>query len=186
MDNLTKPRKLAFVSGKYSDPRGNYFQSKNVETARRVSAQLWSLGIPNLCPHTLTGFMEGASGYEEIMLGCLLMIERSDFVLMLPNYSESAGAVRERIFAIEHEKPVFYWPSSVGAMIDFCWPRGIPPEYEKYIEQTVDSATLEIADSYAYQEASTRCHERLAPQTIHLGKVSGPVSGFLPESQTNC
>lgn len=121
-------KKLLYVSGKYSDKRGDYFVHEHIEEARRVSAILWALGIPVICPHTNSYHMDGVASYDTFLQGDLLTIERCDGLVALPSYLTSKGAAAE----IHHNNrlghPTFYWPQQLVDIVNFAMPEGVNRE----------------------------------------------------------
>jgi len=121
--------KLAYISGKYSDPRGPAFVDLNIRQAAEIAMQLWSLGIAVICPHTNTAHFDGAADYEGFIEGDLVMVDRCDLMVMVPNWKTSKGAKIERQRAINRITPVFEWPEECCRIIRHCWPYGMPAKY---------------------------------------------------------
>lgn len=117
--------KLLYVSGKYTDTRGTYFVHANIEEARRVSAILWALGIPSICPHANTYHLDGVTDYETFMQGDLLMVDRCDGLIALPNHVTSSGSRREIIRNEQVGHTTFYWPHQLPVIVDFVFPDGV-------------------------------------------------------------
>jgi len=121
--------KLAYVSGKYSDPRGAAFIERNIRQAADIAMQLWSLGVAVICPHTNTAHFDGATDYEGFITGDLVMVDRCDLVVMVPNWKASNGAGIERNRAMKQHVPVFNWPDDACYVVRFCWPEGMPAQF---------------------------------------------------------
>ncbi len=112
---------VAFVSGPYSAPKrwrgvpliGFLYTFCNVWRAWRVSINYWQRGYAVICPHANTGFMDKYADYDTWLQGCLTFIRRLDpevdCLVMLPNWTESAGAVQEWALATSLGITVTYW-----------------------------------------------------------------------------
>ncbi|MCI0628570.1 MAG: DUF4406 domain-containing protein [Acidobacteria bacterium] len=103
---------LAYVSGPYRDYRGEWFVRQNIREAEAVALELWRMGFAVICPHKNSEGFGGAAGDPEPWIsGDLLVVERSDLIVMLPRWQESEGARIEMNHATESRIPVYYWPS---------------------------------------------------------------------------
>lgn len=121
--------KVAYVSGKYTDPRGPCFAEMNITKAAEIAMQLWSLGIATICPHTNTKHFDGATDYETFLYGDLAMVDRCDLLVMVDNWKTSKGATSEREHALKCGVPAFEWPEEICHIVRFCWPAGVPAKY---------------------------------------------------------
>lgn len=157
--------KLAYISGKYTDPRGPAFVNDHIQAARQIAVSMWALGIPALCPHLNTQHFEGVAPYETFLLGDLLMVERSDLLVMVPNWRNSKGAVRERDHAIKHKVPAYEWPADLGLMLDFVFPS------EKELEAVL-AASENLLSEDIYARAHRHLEFRLACQAVDVGEIS--------------
>jgi len=101
-----KRRLLVYVSGKYSD-RDEWSVDCNIHYAKLVAVQLWDMGYAVLCPHANAGRM--GFGADVFLEGDMVMLERSDLVVMLPNWESSHGAKLEHHLALKLGIPVYYW-----------------------------------------------------------------------------
>jgi len=100
---------LAYVSGKYTDPRGPWFQRQHVLEAEQIAASLWSIGFAVICPHKNTEMFDGIADYDTFLRGDLLMVRRSHLLVVVPNWTASSGATRERNHALKNGVPVFHY-----------------------------------------------------------------------------
>lgn len=105
-----KKPKLIYVAGKFSDERGTWYEEQNVRWAEEISKQLWEMGAAVICPHANTRFFNGVVRWDQFMAGDLVMVERSDALVMVPNWKESPGAREEYRRASELKIPTFFWP----------------------------------------------------------------------------
>ena len=103
--------KLIYVSGPYSAGYGRSI-ADNIAVARTAAIRIWDSGNAALCPHLNTAHFEEDCRAEWIdyITGDLIMVERCDAVVMLPNWRQSRGAVQEHDHAVSHGKPVYEWP----------------------------------------------------------------------------
>lgn len=111
--------RLVYLAGPY---RSNsiWGVKRNIEAAAVVARELWAMGLPTICPHLNTGLMDGLDIDCSVFLdGDLEMLERSDLMVVLPNYERSQGTLAE----IEHARsgkcgdmPIFYWPHDKEAL----------------------------------------------------------------------
>jgi hypothetical protein len=101
--------KLVYISGPYSADSHNKIW-ENINAARAVAAKYWKLGYAVICPHQNTLFMDGIvpNSHDVFLNGDLKMIESCDAVIMLPGWKESAGASKERDFALKLNKRIVY------------------------------------------------------------------------------
>lgn len=83
---------------------------QNCEQGLRAHLTLLKMGIPNFCPHLSGAFPSAWSDvpYETWLQFDFAVIDRCTHMLMLPRWSASKGAVRERAYAIEKGIPVFH------------------------------------------------------------------------------
>ena len=103
-----KRRFLVYLSGKYRD-KDEHSVDCNIHYAKLVAVELWKMGFAVICPHGNSDHMgyEGAGG--AFLEGDMVMVERSDIVVMLDNWETSEGAKLERRLAMVLGIPVYYW-----------------------------------------------------------------------------
>lgn len=85
---------LVYTAGPFSGEN----KEQNIETARKVAAELWDLGHAVICPHANTAHLEQFTRnteYEDFLRGDLEMISVCDALVMLPGWRKSAGASEE-------------------------------------------------------------------------------------------
>ena len=100
--------KIIYVAGAYRNEDANGVWD-NIIHARRVARQLWKMGLVAICPHMNTAFMDGYDILPKTFLeGDLELLRRCDGILMLSNWKQSEGAIREWEVAKELEIPVIY------------------------------------------------------------------------------
>lgn len=98
---------VVYVAGKYS---GDI--DANIALARSVAIELWEEGHAVICPHLNTQHMEVDCkiDYEAYLQGDFRFVERCDAIVMLENWKDSKGAVREHSHAEEVGVPIYYYP----------------------------------------------------------------------------
>lgn len=112
---------LAYVSGPYRDPRGEYYVKQNIRAAEDVAVALWRMGYAVICPHKNTDMLGGACGHDEPWIqGDLEIVCRCDLIVMFGDWPHSIGARCERACAMSRELPVFYWPSEEPILLDIA------------------------------------------------------------------
>lgn len=99
--------KVAFISGPY---RGSceWEVKGNIEAAERVAVKYWRRGYAVICPHKNTAFFGGACDDRVWLEGDMEFLRRSDVVVFLPNYRDSAGVKAEWEEAVRLGKEVLY------------------------------------------------------------------------------
>lgn len=99
---------LLYIAGPYRDSKKDGIR-KNIMAAREVAAAVWGAGHVAICPHLNTFHFEEFGFPDGIYLeGDLKILARCDGILMMSNWSKSAGAIRERGYAEENGIPIFY------------------------------------------------------------------------------
>ena len=100
--------KIGYIAGKYTGKD----VIKNIAIAKSVAIAFWKQSIPVITPHLNTALFEREHGledkYDMFLNGCLEIVKRVDFIVLLPNFSESKGAIREMELADKLGKPIFY------------------------------------------------------------------------------
>ena len=103
-----KRRLLVYLSGKYRD-KDEHSVDCNIHYAKRVAVELWKMGFAVICPQSNSDHM-GFDGDGGCFLeGDMVMVERSDLVVMLDNWETSEGSKLERRLALRLGIPVYYW-----------------------------------------------------------------------------
>lgn len=103
---------LLYVAGKYSG-KNEAEKMANVGLAKHAAILLWNAGHAVICPHLNTLDFEYYTDLDnkDFVLLDLLIVERCDGIVMLPNWKDSKGAVREYNHAREKGIPVWEWPA---------------------------------------------------------------------------
>ena len=101
--------KLIYTAGAYTGPTAQVVR-ENINTAKSYAMSVWELGFTAICPHLNTERFEVDCGcnYEDYMRGDFEIINRVDALFMIPNWTHSKGAIRERLHAMNQDKPIFY------------------------------------------------------------------------------
>lgn len=89
---------VVYVAGPYRSPTA-WGVRQNIESAARVAAQVWEMGLVALCPHLNSAHMEGVASDEAFLAGTMELLRRCDVVVMAPGWSSSTGAIAERMEA---------------------------------------------------------------------------------------
>lgn len=103
---------LLYVAGKYAG-KDEDDKMANIGLAMSVAIELWNNGHTAICPHLNTMDFEYYTNLtnEEFVKRDLLIVERCDGIVMLENWRDSKGAVKELAHAREHGLQVHFWPS---------------------------------------------------------------------------
>jgi len=110
--------KLLYVAGPYRSKDGPRGVHKNIEAASDVAYDLWKAGAAVICPHKNTEGFDSA-GFEDASMwldGDIVIMERCDAVVLLPDWFMSAGASEERRRAQRLGIPVFDWMTQRGEL----------------------------------------------------------------------
>lgn len=106
--------KVIYVAGPFRAMNANgrvncWGVQKNIMAAMVLALEVWKLGHAAICPHSNTMFFSDADGCaDNVWLeGDLELVLRSDAILMTPDYERSSGARAERLYAEQHDIPVF-------------------------------------------------------------------------------
>jgi nucleoside 2-deoxyribosyltransferase len=95
----------AFVPGQ-QDAWGIH---QHVTNAMAWALKVWRAGGVALCPHGNTFCFQNSAPDHVWLEGDLELLRRCDAVLLIPGWSQSAGATAERDFAVAQQLPVFEW-----------------------------------------------------------------------------
>jgi len=108
--------KLVYVAGRFrSSHAGDQFeQTMNILAAMQIALDVWKMGAVALCPHGNTFCFQGTMDDSVWLEGSLLLLERCDAVMCVPNWTRSEGAKLEIKYAEELGKPVFYSFTELG------------------------------------------------------------------------
>ena len=79
---------------------------QHIETASNVALAIWRLGAVCICPHKNTAYFGGALPDAVWLEGDKELIRRSDAVLMMEGWTDSAGARDEEEYADDLGKKV--------------------------------------------------------------------------------
>lgn len=94
-----KQARFVYIAGKITgDP---HYKTK----FRRAERRLRRMGFSVLNP----AWLPKGTEYESAMDICFSMIRAADAVVMLPDWRESKGAVREKLYADGLKKGVYVW-----------------------------------------------------------------------------
>jgi len=99
-------RKIVYIAGPYRSDT-EYGVKLNIERAEAVALKYWKAGYAVFCPHKNSAFMGGACPDETWLEGGLAILARCDALVVMPDWKESSGTIREIEFAEKHRIPVF-------------------------------------------------------------------------------
>jgi len=98
---------FVYISGPMTAKHG-FTVEENVAAGLRVFLDALKRGIPVFCPHLSGAFPSAWSDvpWDRWLDYDLAVIDRCTHVLMLPRWETSAGALKEREYAVSIGKPV--------------------------------------------------------------------------------
>jgi hypothetical protein len=103
--------KIAYVAGPYRDSRGHWFVHQNIETARRIAAELWARGYAVICPHSNTAHFDGVCNDQVFLDGLIAILLRCDLIVLAPRWKTSTGTLDEIRAANRAGIAVVEWPN---------------------------------------------------------------------------
>lgn len=100
---------FVYISGPMTAKHG-FTVEENVAAGVRVYLDCLKRGIPAFCPHLGGAFPSAWTevSWEKWLDYDLAVIDRCTHVLMMPRWQESAGAVKERDYAVSIGKPIVH------------------------------------------------------------------------------
>ena len=115
---------LVYLAGPIT-PKNGYTMQQNAEAALEVYLRLLKLGIPCFLPH-LNCFIPNLETcgveYKTWTEYDFAVMWKCSHILMLPRWRDSAGAIAERNYAIEHGMDVYYTEESLLSSLGFAPP----------------------------------------------------------------
>lgn len=109
---------VVFVCGKYDDLTPD-LKELHIRQASLLTTQLWDMGFTVLCPHMNRGMLEYATkntGESDFQEGDRQLMDKSDVVIMMPNWQRDEVSVNNREFAFRRGLPVV---SNVKELLDW-------------------------------------------------------------------
>ena len=97
---------VVYIGGPYSAPT-QYLIEQNIRAAETLALEVWKLGAVAICPHTMTRFYEGVLPRATWLEGDLELLRRSDALLLVKGWEESAGTRAEVQHAARLHIPTF-------------------------------------------------------------------------------
>jgi hypothetical protein len=93
---------IAFIAGKYTG-KNEAQVNAHIDVARAAAIRLWELGYTPICPHLNSAHFEDLCKVEDQVYyeGYLELVHVSDILVLLPNWKDSRGAVKERDLALD-------------------------------------------------------------------------------------
>lgn len=111
---------VVYIAGPYRakpNAANQWQQEQNIRRAEEVAHRVWEMGAAALCPHGNSRFFQGSLPDSVWLDGDLAMLNKCDAVLMIAGWEESAGAIAEQQFALDHGIPVFYAESELAEFL---------------------------------------------------------------------
>ena len=103
--------KIAYVAGPYrAETTEGTLQ--NIMRARACAVDLWSRGYGVICPHANSALMSGVCPEENFLKAGLEMVKRSDMLVLLAEFIQSHGAMKELQKAVYCKLPIYIWYQS--------------------------------------------------------------------------
>jgi len=99
---------IAYIAGPYR-AKTIHGIKENIRRAEAVALELWKREYPTICPHMNTRFFDGACPDTTWLEGDLAILARCDFVVLVPGWEKSSGAVAEARCAGDLNIPVYEW-----------------------------------------------------------------------------
>jgi hypothetical protein len=102
--------KLIYVAGPYSAPTPEGIAA-NVKAAAEAGQELMRRGWAVICPHSMTHNWDIGTGleYSHFIAADLELLRRCDAIYLLPDWTESNGALGEAALADELGLQLFSW-----------------------------------------------------------------------------
>ncbi len=102
---------VAYVSGPYRAPSESRVAA-NIQAAREIAMALWEMGLTVLCPHLNSAFMGGVCPDDWFLAGDLVLLGRSDLLVLHPAWEDSTGSREEVQEARRLGLPLYVWPAA--------------------------------------------------------------------------
>jgi len=97
--------KVVLISGAYR-AKTVFGRMLNIYRARKVAIAYWQKGFAVICPHTNSAHFDGKASDDVFLNGYLELVQRSDILVMLPNWIRSSGARKEHALAYNLKKKI--------------------------------------------------------------------------------
>lgn len=99
--------KTLYLAGPYRAGHGRSVHI-NIYNARAHAADLWKKGYAVFCPHMNSAHLDGTVPDEIFLKADIIFMMKCDVVAMMPNWKESAGAIKEHEIAFQLNKEIIY------------------------------------------------------------------------------
>jgi hypothetical protein len=98
---------VLYIAGKYR-AKTAWELEQNIRLAELRALHWARQGYAVICPHKNTAHMDGSLPDEYWLAATMEMMRRCDVVVMIPNWHESAGALKEHAEALRLGMRVIY------------------------------------------------------------------------------
>lgn len=97
---------VVYIGGPYNAPTQHEVEL-NIRAAEALALKVWRLGAVPVCPHTMTRFYGDSLPRAVWLAGDLELLRRSDALLLVKGWEESAGTRAEVECAAKLHIPTF-------------------------------------------------------------------------------
>lgn len=98
--------KVFYIAGPYrADTERDVLE--NIRAAEAVAIEVWKTGHVALCPHLNSRFMGGICDDKVFLEGAIELMKRCDFIVLVPGWEKSRGALAEIEIAKKLNMPIF-------------------------------------------------------------------------------
>lgn len=98
--------KVVYVAGPYRAPTA-WGRQQNIHRAMEVAAEVWKLNAVALCPHANSSNLDGIVPDQSFLDGTLELLRRSDAMILVDGWHDSAGTKGEIDLCERVGKPIF-------------------------------------------------------------------------------
>lgn len=100
--------KIGYIIGPYrADTHRGVVE--NIRAAEAAAIAVWKSGAACICPHMNSALLSGIAPEQVFLDGAMALLERSDFVVVLPGHVRSVGSAAEIQRAIDLKLPFYWW-----------------------------------------------------------------------------
>lgn len=103
--NRSDIMKVAYIIGPIRSKVPS-IRAENIKQAAKIAVKLWNAGFAVICPHTNTGFIIGKLE-TRCLKGDIELLRRSDFAILVGNWTSSKGSIGEFRWCVAHNKRIY-------------------------------------------------------------------------------